>query len=171
MNNTEYINQRNLRYVKIFGKNASAIARFSMGKVLAEEVQLEAIRQNYYSIRNIKKPTETVQLLAISQNPSMVQYIENPTEQALLSAVLSEPYIFMIYMENPIRYKVNQEMVYKVIEKFPKSLSDIKSYYEPLFSRDKKCLSIAIKKDINIVLYYPELYQDYDLTELLNMQI
>ena len=55
----------------------------------SEEVQLAAMNQNGYAIRHIKNPSEEVQLAAVNQNGYAIEYIKNPSKEVQLAALKS----------------------------------------------------------------------------------
>ena len=76
-------------YKKHFG--SSLIGKTTCGIMFvdnpSEEMQLEAVKQNWYAIVYIKNPSEAVQLEAVKKHGSVIQYIKNPSEAVQLIAV------------------------------------------------------------------------------------
>jgi len=53
----------------------------------SEEVQINAVKVNPYTIEHIKSPSEVVQLEAVKHSGFVIQYIQNPSETVQLEAV------------------------------------------------------------------------------------
>ena len=67
---------------------------------MSEQEQLEAVRENGYSIKYINNPSEKVQLEAVRSNGLAIEYIDNPSEEVQLEAV-SRNGLLIKYLNNP----------------------------------------------------------------------
>ena len=65
-----------------------------------KEVQLEAVKQNEYAINYIKNPDKDVQLEAVKQNKFVIYNITNPDKDVQLEAVKQDAFTIM-YIKNP----------------------------------------------------------------------
>jgi hypothetical protein len=68
--------------------------------IASEEVQLEAVKKNGWSIRNIENPSEEVQLAAVKQNSYSIRFVMNPSLEIQLEAVKQNGYSIK-YIKNP----------------------------------------------------------------------
>ena len=66
----------------------------------SEEMQLEAVKQDWYAIVYIKNPSEAVQLEAVKKHGSVIQYIKNPSEAVQLIAIKKNGHGIK-YIKNP----------------------------------------------------------------------
>jgi hypothetical protein len=65
-----------------------------------EQEQIKTIKQNVFSVKYIKNPTEAVQLEAVKQNGNSIEYFNNPSEAVQLEAV-KEANESIKYIKNP----------------------------------------------------------------------
>jgi hypothetical protein len=90
----------------------------------SEKVQLETIKQNGDSIRCISNPSEKVQLEAVKQNEYSIRYISNPSEKvqlALADAILKTQasysgYIHKFTSDKALKYLLKRLVVKDIIE-------------------------------------------------------
>jgi len=62
------------------------------GIIPSEAVQLAAVKESGYAIEFINDPSESVQLEAVKQNSDSIRYIKNPTEKVQLNALRDDIY-------------------------------------------------------------------------------
>ena len=66
----------------------------------SEQVKLQAVKSDGFVIQYISNSSEQVKLQAVKSNGSAIQYISNPSEQVKLQAVKSNDYAIQ-YISNP----------------------------------------------------------------------
>ena len=70
------------------------------GDYPATSLHMQAVNQDWYTIKYIENPSEEVQLVAVNQSGYAIQHIENPSEEVQLAAV-NKNWDAIMHIENP----------------------------------------------------------------------
>ena len=88
-----------------------------------EAEELEAVKQDGWTIQYIQNPSEKVQLKAVKQDGLVIHYIKNPSEKVQLTAVRQNGYAIK-YICQSIRDEYN-DIVVEAIKSTPYAIEHL----------------------------------------------